>query len=67
MNRACQPCEKGAGGRNDELEILPLLDGLLAEAEQDVGVDGALMRLVEHDARVPAKHRVGEDLRPIHF
>ena len=46
----------------DELEVLPALQEALEEAEEDVGVDRALVRLVEHDHRVARELGVHEAL-----
>ena len=49
------------GGGDDELHLRAQLDGLLQEAEEDVRRDGALVRLVQHDARV--RPHLGVDQR----
>ena len=37
------------GGRDDEAEVWALLDDLLHEAKEDIGVDGAFVGLVQDD------------------
>lgn len=51
------------GGRgDDQLELRPLGHRLLEQAEEDVGVDGALVRLVQHDDAVVFQVQVHEAL-----
>ena len=54
------------GGRDDELEVGSLLDGLLHQPEQHVRVDRALVRLVEHDDGVLLEVRVDQALPEQH-
>jgi len=54
------------GGRDDELEVGPALHDALEQAEEDVGVDGALVRLVQHDHAVGAEPVVQQRLAQEH-
>ena len=50
------------GGGDDEAQLGALRQQLLAEPEQDVGVDAAVVRLVQHDHRVAAELGIGDEL-----
>lgn len=53
-------------GRDEQLELRPEARDVLDEAEEDVGREGALVGLVDHERGVPAEVGLGEELAEQH-